>query len=112
MAARDCLGQYAFDDAFEIEVDVVAGDVELDGGDLAGLGVCVDDVDQFAELLRGESTHGDDAIQLMCPGEIIPEVGRQADVGPAEGVQPAGIDSYQRLCVQPQQLQEFVRPPV
>ena len=43
------------EDRLELEVDVVAGDVELDRGDLAGLRALVDRLDELLELVAPRS---------------------------------------------------------
>src|SRR5690606_28099882 len=99
VAARHGLDQHRFDDLVEVEVDVVAGDVELDRRDVAGRHPLVDLVDEGDELLRREPADRDDRVLLAGARVVVAQVGVDADVAPAEGVQPAAVDLAQRLPV-------------
>ena len=91
-AHGDGLGQDLVDDLVEAEVDVVTGDVELDSRDLARRDVLVHVADEPAELLGGEAAERDDPVEAARARVVLPEVGLDADVRPAEGVHPAGVD--------------------
>ncbi len=111
VAARHRLGQHRFDDLVEVEVDVVAGDVELHRGDLAGRHRGVDLVDQRDELFGGEAADGDDGVLLAGARVVVAQVGVDPDIAPAEGVEPAAVDLPQRLTVALDQCGQFVQRP-
>ena len=113
VAARHRLVEHVLQDRGEVEVDVVARDVELDGRDVARRNRGVDPVDQGHELLGGEPAEGDDRPLVAGAGVVVAQVGVDADVAPAEGVDEAGVGAAQHGAVAAQQAGQLAqRPPV
>src|SRR5207248_2187896 len=97
--ASDRLGEHVFENGLEREIDVVARDVELDRGDLARFCVGVDGVNELAKLVSRKTAERDNSVQPGRLGKIIAEVRLDADIAPAESIQPAGIHSSEGLRI-------------
>src|SRR5205085_5519121 len=70
------------------------------------------DVDQLAELAGRKLADRHNPIQVVGPRKVLLEVALHADVGPAEGIQPAAIDFSQRPRILVQQLRQLAKVPV
>ncbi len=111
-APGDSAAERLLEDGPEREVDVVAGGVELDRRDLTRLRPLVHGLDQLFDLIGREAAHGHDPVQVRRPAEVLVEVALDADVRPAEGVEPAAVDLVQRPPVEPQHFRELAQAPV
>ena len=109
VAAGHGLVEHVGQDRREVEVDVVAGHVELDRGDVARRHRRVHPVDERDELRGREPAQRDD--HPLVPGArvVVAQVGVDADVAPAERVEPAAVGAAQDRAVAPQQAGELAQ---
>ena len=112
VAAGHRLVEHVLEDRREVEVHVVAAHVELHGGDVARGHRGVHPVHERHELLGGEAAQRDD--RALVPGVrvVVGEVGVDADVAPAERVDPPTVGAAQHPPVAAQQAGQLARGPV
>ncbi len=111
-APGDGAPQRLLQDRREREVDVMARRIQLDRRDLARLRSLVHRLDQLLDLVGAEAANGHDPVEVGRPVEVLVEIAVDADVRPAEGVEPAAVDAVECAAVHAEHLRELARAPV